>query len=245
MLWFNTGELFTNPVGGNQATNPTPIHVGTMQDISVAFDQAIKELWGSYNTPDDVAPGRLKITGKFSFGALDIDLFNNVMFGQAVTTGIKLIQTQVTTVPAVTPFTVTVTNSATFLTDLGVSYANGQNFQKVASPSAAGQYSVAAGVYTFDTADAGASISITYTSTEATTGRTLTVTRQQMGFGPSFEMYLENSYQGTGNGLHLFSCRISKLNVPVKQDDYTKSEFDFECYSNAAGQIHEWYQTAP
>lgn len=241
MLFFGTGLAFINPTGGNQATNPSPVHIGTMQDISVTIDQATKELYGSYNVPDDVASGHMSISGKFSFARLDVDLFNNAMFGQATTTGVKLINTESHTVPSVTPWTVTVTNSATFATDLGVSYASGASFAKVASAPTVGQYSVASGVYTFATADANAAVVISYTST-STTGKTLTISKQQLGWGPSFELYLENQYEAPGNGLHLYAAKIGKLAVPLKLDDYTKAEMDFKAYASSTGQIFDWYQ---
>lgn len=242
MLFFNSGLLFLNPVGGNQATDPSPIAVGTLQDISLSVDQAVKELMGSYNVPDDVAPGRQKVTGKFTFGQVDINLFNQMMFAGTTTTGVQMINAaEAHTVPASTPWTVTVTNSAQFATDLGVQYQGGQNFLKVASAPAAGQYSVAAGVYTFSTADASKAVQISYTST-STSGNTLTVSRQTMGWGSVCELFLENSYQAVGNGYHIFSARISKLNLPSKLEDYTKAEMDFEAYANSAGKIFEIYQ---
>lgn len=244
MLFFNSGLLFVNPVAGNQATNPTPIHVGILQDISLNVDQATKELWGEYNFPADVAFGRTKVTGKFTFGELDVNLFNQAMFGLSTTAGIQLMNSESHSVPASSPYTVTVTNSAQFATDLGVQYQTGGNFQKVASVTAAGQYSVAAGVYTFDLADAGKAVQIAYTSTAATSGNTLTVTQQLMGYGPVAELFLENSYQAPGNGFHIFAARLNKLNMPLKLEDYTKAEIDFEAYANSAGKVFEIYQVS-
>lgn len=64
-------------------------------------------------------------------------------------------------VPA-SPYTVTVTNAGAFALDKGVTYANGTALVPVASAPAHGQYAVAAGVYTFNAADAAASVIITY-----------------------------------------------------------------------------------
>ena len=74
---------------------------------------------------------------------------------------------QAATVPASPgPYTITVANAATFSVDVGVAYASGAPLVAVASAPAHGQYSVAAGVYTFNAADAGASVTITYGQTK-------------------------------------------------------------------------------
>jgi len=65
-------------------------------------------------------------------------------------------------VPA-TPFQITVTQpNGRWASDVYVAYASGAALTKVASAPAVGQYSVAAGVYTFNAADAGASVAISY-----------------------------------------------------------------------------------
>lgn len=64
-------------------------------------------------------------------------------------------------VPA-SPFSVTVSQSAAFSCDLSVAYANGTALARVTANPGAGQYSVAAGGYTFAAADLGQSIEISY-----------------------------------------------------------------------------------
>ena len=74
---------------------------------------------------------------------------------------------QAATVPANPgPYTITVANAATFSVDVGVAYASGAPFVAIASAPAHGQYSVAAGVYSFNAADAGASVTVTYGQTK-------------------------------------------------------------------------------
>ena len=73
--------------------------------------------------------------------------------------GAKVTETQ--TVPA-TPYKVTVAQSAAFSCDQSVSYASGVKLARVSATPAAGQYSVAAGVYTFAAADAAQSLTFVY-----------------------------------------------------------------------------------
>jgi hypothetical protein len=71
--------------------------------------------------------------------------------------------TEVQAVPP-TPYKVTVAQSAAFSCEQSVSYANGTKLARVSANPAAGQYSVAAGVYTFAAADTGQSLTFVYGS---------------------------------------------------------------------------------
>jgi len=68
--------------------------------------------------------------------------------------------TEAATVPT-SPYQVTVSQSAEFSCDIGVTYA-GSPLVRVAANPAAGQYAVSAGVYTFAAADAGHALTVTY-----------------------------------------------------------------------------------
>lgn len=65
-------------------------------------------------------------------------------------------------VPAVTPFTIT-PNDTAFSCDIGVS-ADGTALERVTGAPATGQYSVAAGVYRFNAAQAGAAVTLDFAS---------------------------------------------------------------------------------
>ena len=66
------------------------------------------------------------------------------------------------TVPAAAPYAVTVSQAASFSCDQAVSYANGASLTPVTSLPMKGQYSVAAGVYTFAAADTGSALTFSY-----------------------------------------------------------------------------------
>lgn len=245
MFQFGIGALFAIPTTGNLASTPTPQQFGTLQDVSFEISQKLETLMGTGKFPDDTAPSDMKITGKATFGNLQVDLFNQLFFGQsALAVGIAATAlNEAHSVPATTTYTVTVTNSTGFTKDFGVIYANGARFERVTTSPTAGQYTVSAGVYTFAVADASAAVLISYeyTPTVNTTGKTLTVTNQLQGFGPVFELYLDQPYQGA-NGVHLYACRSSKLGLPLKRAGYQVAEFDFEAYANAAGNVIDFFQ---
>ena len=250
---FSTGVLWVTPVDGNQSANPTSQQIGTLQDASCDFSGDVKTLVGANQYPDDVAVGEKKVSGKFSYGRIDPQMFNQVFFADTSSTGtINNQWNEAHNVPSSTPWQVTIAppSSGTFSSDLGVIYASGANagvrLQKVASGPTLGQYSVAAGVYTFATADANAAIWISYQYTVSATGNTYQINNQPMGYGPvvslDFFFGYKSGYQGVPNalGIHLYAARINKLSLAAKNTDYTKPEMDFMAFANAAGQVGYW-----
>lgn len=87
MFEFGSGTVWMTPVGGNLPVNPTPIKVGTLQDISLDISFDLKMLYGQNQFPEAVARGKGKITGKAKFGRFNSDLINQMMFGQTRTVG--------------------------------------------------------------------------------------------------------------------------------------------------------------
>lgn len=241
MYQFGSGTLWGVPTSGNLGPNPAPQKFGTLQDVSVDFSADVKELFGQNQFPDFVARGKMKITGKAKAGRIVGAMFNQLFFGQTQTAGMKsYANDEVHAVPASTPYTVTVTNSAMFSEDLGVRYsATGIQLAKVTSGPTVGQYSEAAGIYTFAAADASAGVLISYNYTSAATGLTVAINNQLMGYAPVFEVHLAGLFNNSQFAIKLFSCVSTKLSIATKQDDFTVPEFDFSAFANAAGQVGE------
>ena len=119
-------------------------------------------------------------------------------------------------------------------------FATGLPLTKVTSAPVQGQYSVGAGVYTFAAADAGVSVLISYRYTSAS-GAQLNIRQQLMGFAPTFQILLNEQYAGKQANLLLYSCVAEKLSWATKNEDFLVPEFDFEAFSNAAGQVLDLY----
>lgn len=140
---------------------------------------------------------------------------------------------------------ITVTNSGTFVSDMGVQYLTQQGtvkfLQRVASAPTVGQYTVSAGVYQFNTTDIGRIVLISYTYTTVS-GRTLSRQNHIQGYGPVFECYIPLQYQGGGSVLHLRQCRSSKIGFPLKRDGYLIEDFEFTVYPDASGVAWDLYQ---
>ena len=224
-------------------TPATPVNAGYAQSLQISLKGDTKELYGQNQFPLVVARGKFKATGKI-VSAQDSGLvLNNMFIGQTFQTG-GLIW-NVGELPTITTHSATVTNSATFDVDLGVTYVNtGLPLQKVASVTAAGQYSVAAGVYTFYTSDSNATtgnIAITYTST-VTSGQSLIVANKPIGYTPTFQLdYYTTLNQPAAKPLiiRVYACVADSVDWSFKLDDFMMPTFDFSFFANASGNVIE------
>jgi hypothetical protein len=124
--------------------NAPPASFGTLQEVQLDISYTIKELTGQFQAPVALARGPLKITGKAKSARIAAADFNNIFFGQSLSTG--GIATQIAeagSVPSASPYVVEVANHASFIADLGVAYAaTGVALTPVSASPAAGQYSV-------------------------------------------------------------------------------------------------------
>lgn len=248
---FGAGALWGTPLtdaSGNAISNPSPVLFGVMQDVSVDISADVKELYGQNQFAVAVARGKMKITGKAKFGRINGLMLNSLFFGQTITSG-NLADVYDTTGAAIptTPYqiTPTVPNSGAWSQDLGVLDQNGNPMTRVASAPATGQYSVAAGIYTFAAADTGLTVFISYQYTSATpaTAKKSTVNNVQMGNAPSFRCDLMSPYSGEQTTLTLFKCISTKLTLATKLDDFLVPEMDFSAFANAANQVLQWGTT--
>lgn len=229
-------------------TNPTPSFLGILQDIEIDFDQTLKELIGQYKVAVDIAPAQLKITGKAKFARIESLSLRDLLFGAAAvvtpTSGFGFIVSEADNIPGSVTYTITVAQAATFLEDYGVFYAsNGKQFQCVASAPTIGQYAVvpATGIYTFAAADASVPVYIYY-SYGVTTLIKSVISNTVMGNGPTFELFISETYTNNLGQLNTFNlklnaCRASKMGFPFKNTDYTMQGFDFQAFADGSNTI--------
>jgi hypothetical protein len=232
-LWGERTDLTGSGIG--------PRQFGVLQDIQIDFDWTDKELYGQLQFPIAIARGQGKISGKAKFAQILGLLYSDMFFGVTPATGqFAVAELEAAAVPAAAPYSVAVANAASYIDDLGVVYAgNGKRFNRLTTPSAAGQYSVnfTNGVYTFAAADANMPVLVSYTYNIATGGNKLTLTNQLMGTTPVFRATFYTTYGGQGTALRLNACTANKLSLPTKIDDWTISELDFMAFADASGTI--------
>ena len=234
MLAFGTGNFY----GISSAANSTPRKFATMQDVQFDLQFTTKQLYGQNQVALDIRRGQAKFTGKAKFAQINGSMLNDLFFSQTATTGLLLSAVGEAGTVSATPFTVTVANVSTFDTDLGVVYAaTGTPLTRVASTPAQGQYSVAAGVYTFNSADTGVAVLIDYLYTAATGGTKVALSNQSMGTTPTFMGVFSTTASGKNVTLKLNLCTSSKLSLQTKIEDYTIPELDFEVMADASNNI--------
>jgi len=224
----------------DSAANSTPVPFGILQDASVEFSFSNKELSGTYAFPVAVGRGSGKIACKAKNARMSGRLMNLFFNGSKAAGQTSVAQDEAGTVPT-TPFAITVANSAQWATDLGVYNATtGIPLVRVASAPATGQYSVAAGVYTFAAADTGLAMKISYTYTIAASGEQITITNPLIGDAPTFKAVLTQNFNSKRNTLTLNSNVFSKFGWGTKLEDFGMKDLDFSSFADAGNNIGTW-----
>lgn len=247
MYTFGSGAMWGTPLtdsAGGAIAIPTPVLLGTLQDVSVDISFDNKVLHGTKNFGVALGRGKGKIGGKAKFARIDAITLNSLFFGQTlVSSQFADYQDIVGSVIPTTPYilTPTIPNAGVWAADLGVRNSAGGSLLRVASAPATGQYSVSAGAYTFAAADVGQAVFISFQYTAALAGAAKsTVTNMVMGDGPSFRCDLFNSFGGKALTLSLFNCFTNKLQIATKMDDFMIPEFDFDAIADSSGRVLQW-----
>jgi hypothetical protein len=219
---FGLGFACAIPTG----TNPTPARFGFLKDWSVDFKGDIKELVGEGQFVEDAVVGVTKITGKLSFQQLGSQTLA-VLLGGTAATGIKIgTRDEGPTVIPTTPFQITVTNGATFFENLGVFLLTAATglytpMTRGATATGTGVYAVndVTGVYTFNTADAGKSVIISYNYTAAAVGATIPLSQRAAGTTTNYSLCFQNSIRDN-YGFRFPKVIIPDLSFAPKQNDW-------------------------
>jgi hypothetical protein len=252
ILW---GVQLTDSNGAAIVT-PTPVRLGVLQEMTIDFDSALAELYGSYQFA--IAEGRKpgKITVKAKFASYNMGALNFLYFGEpsAPTTGgttqIVIVHDEGPTLIPTTPFTITVTNATGFSQDLGVRFGPaagalaGTVLTAVTGTPTTGQYAVnsTTGVYTFAAADNvslyNVVIDYAYAPT-ASTNKSILMTNHLLGAIPQFMAFGKATY-GSGTqklGFKFNQCVASKLSIPTKLDGFAIADFEFGLFADSANQL--------
>lgn len=244
MINFGTGTLIcvpTNDALGVAIANPTPVRLGTLQDVSVDLGTDIKSLYGSGRFPVAVGAGKAKTDIKAKYADINSAVLGSLFYGKTASAAIKGANLDVVAAIPTTPFQITAVppSSGTFVADLGVYDAlTGAQLTRVASAPTTGQYSVTgAGVYTYAAADTGKSVVYSYEYTAAAGGSTFNLTNDLMGYTPSFSLILQQAFDGKKLVLKFNRCTSGKLTLPFKNEDFGIYDFEAMGYCDAAGNL--------
>jgi len=222
----------------------TPTNIGYINEFSMDDTFTVKELYGQNQWALLTARGTSKSTGKMKAATLSGQALNSMILAGTWTAGTQYdaASSAATPIPA-TPFTITpvVPGSGTWNSDLGVvNAATGMPLQLVTATPAAGQYMVAAGVYTFSSADnvSGISVIITFSYKQTTApGQSMIWVNQTIGNTPTFQLDYKTTLYGATYYTRLYQCIASKRTYQHKLEDFMMPEYDFSFFANAAQQI--------
>lgn len=210
---------------------------GIIQNVNVDIAASVKTLYGENVFPEAIGVGTHQVTGSCAFARWNTDLLPRFMFGTEMKSGNLLRVEEPGAVPAASPYTVTVDQASDYARNIGVvNIATGQHLKRVASAPAAGQYSVdvATGIYTFASADAGASILIRYDA-DVASGQHFEMVNRRMGQQFPFTLTLANDFQGKAYAFTLYQCVMTKQSMAFKNDDFSIPAMEFSCFTNDAG----------
>ena len=244
MINFGAGKLIAIPTNdslGAVISNPTPVVLAALQDVSVDLSVELKTLYGNKRYPLAIGQGKGKTEIKAKYADINAGVLGSLFYGKTASAGIKAAVLDFGAAIPATPFQVTIVppSSGTYVADLGVSKA-GVQMTRVASSPTTGQYSVntATGVYTFAAADTLLDVLISYEYTaSSTTGKISNLTNEIMGVTPSFTALLQTAYDGKTLVMKLNRCVSGKLNLPLKSDDFSMFDFEAEAFEDAAGSL--------
>jgi hypothetical protein len=239
---FGSGAIYATPLvdaAGNAITTPTPVKFLACQDIAADLQFDTKMLHGTSQFPLAVGRGKGKISVKAKYGQVNGTHFNNAFFGQTLATGQESYVQDITgaLIPA-TPFSITPTvpGSGTWAADMGVRDANGIPMTRVATGPTTGQYTVAAGVYTFAAADTGLRVFIDYRYT-LTTGKKISIANQLLGSTPMVSLDVVVPYAGKQLTCRFPMATSGKMSMATKLDDFTIPEMDFDCFADSSNNV--------
>lgn len=204
-------------------TSTTPIHLATISSASFSMKQANADLKDADGYTIDSFVTGLDVTGDLQLSDFSNSLLAAVARGVTVSDGQSIGASHSAAIPA-TPYQITVTQSATWTDDLGVmDLTAGKAMKRVAATPSAGQYSVAAGVYTFAAADTTHQTLIMYRYTSASTGTTAEVARATTGSAaPRYAIHVYQPRVTSKEwGFYVPNAQIPELSASFKREGWS------------------------
>jgi hypothetical protein len=240
MINFGVGQLVINPGGAT----PTPVQLAILQDVDLDVSFNEKELIGQFQLPVDVARGEAKWTMKAKEAQISSLLIGSYLAGSSSAANyVSSAINESGTVPAAPTYTITVANSAAFVADCGVVDLTAGMVLSRGAAAAAGVYSEAAGVYTFDASAASHVVWISYTYSVTGSGKTIHFNNQLMGQGVMYSATLYNIFRTKVIGWKFYAVTMPKLTLPFKNNDYTIAGIDLSIYQDSMGNVCEYYES--
>lgn len=241
-FWFDSGTLWARPlIDGRRVPQAdlTPIRLGNLKGIELNIDMELNEARTTQQFKANMATGEKTIRGSASLGAFSARAINQLYFGEQAAAGARLIQNDDRSTLAGSPFeiTPTVPQSGTWESDLGACLTtDGTVLKRVAGSPGAGEYSVAAGVYTFNTAEDTKEVSISFVY-DISGGEKLSVLNQHKDLAASFELILQGRYNDKQVTWILNKVVADAFSLPSSSESFLIQDFEFEAIADLNGVV--------
>lgn len=232
---FGMGTLYAIPSGAT----PTPVPIAVLKDCTVDFKVSKKYLSGQYKVPIDAGEGAVEISVKVKNADFRAASLGLLLAGLTPTVGSQIaVMGEAATVPGVSTYTVTVSKAANFIEDGGVLNLSTGLWMARGAAAAAGVYSVAAGVYTFDATAASQNLSIVYTYSSSTIGSTSAFSNAVMGASQGYAVRVYNVYNVNGVlkplGFKFPNVHFDNLSVGFKAEDFAEQDLSGRAIQDTA-----------
>lgn len=246
--WLGGGHLTIIPAGAN----PTPIQVARLRDISLKFGKETKALEADRIAAVDMALVGLSVKLTAKTVEWNADAVAAILSG-AVTSGTgRLIGVdgEAWTVPAPAgPYTVTAANTTGHV-DLGVEDVTAgiaagvkRYMTRVAAGPTTGQYSVAAGVYTFAAADASHALKGRYYYSSVS-GANQKISNIAPRLDPGFVCTVFNT-NATGKdiGFRFPNAHVNSFGLSFKTKDWMEQDVEIDIIGDDLDEIGTLYRS--
>lgn len=205
-----------------------PRLVAELAEVSIDFATEVKAL----ESVKRIAVGHVvtgqKITGKAKQLAVQPWVEAQKIGATHATGRLVTVDDEAGSVPGSSTYTISVTHSANWTRDLGVTLtADGTALTPVTGTPSAGEYSVAAGVYTFNVAQASAAVKISYVWSDSTTGEKVTLSNANQGEATAYILIGDTTLESKTLHLELLSVVFTKGGLAMSKDNQTSPEVEF------------------
>lgn len=222
----------------DSATPAQATDVAIVRGVTIEFKSTDVPLKGGDLVAVDRATSDVEISGKIESADSLAITAPLVIPGTTTATGRGRMATHSAVIPG-TPFQITVPQSANFRKDLGVvNLTTGKRMKRVTSAPAANQYSVAAGVYTFASAEG--TVFIRYSWTDATGGVTTSFSNQAAGVVAGYQLEVYDPTGGTREEGYFFpATKFGNASGGLKAGEWSGTSLDFMVYADSTGKVFD------
>ena len=242
--WFDEGDLYLIPTSvhaGAEPVDPTPVKMVSFRECALNFETEFNYPTTGLTYKVDAYVASVTARARARFANIDGRVLGQIVLGHNATTGARLLEPaarlSIPADPVEGKYLITVVppSSGTWTEDLGVCLADGTPLVRVTAGEGepgAGEYTVAAGVYEFNAAQAAAAVRLSYLYSVAS-GLTVTLDNVYQASAPRFRAVLSGSYNGKRTTLVLENCISRQLAFPIQFERFVIMDFEFEALAGS------------